>query len=136
MDRLNPEIEKLFRAKERRRARLAAMPFHEKVQAVIQMQKMAAPLMRGRGRHVRIWELPPNLAIVAPTQERCYGIPMTHLAKTLDEKLATWHPEVAAQVEKIVTEVMELADANAVDILPSRAVVQEVLDTLDESQAR
>ncbi|HSA87006.1 MAG TPA: hypothetical protein VLE46_12550 [Nitrospira sp.] len=31
MDRLNPEIEKLFRAKEQRRMRLAAMPFHEKV---------------------------------------------------------------------------------------------------------
>jgi hypothetical protein len=26
---------------------------------------------------------------------------------------------------------MELADANAVDLLPSRAVVQEVLDTLE-----
>ena len=60
---------------------------------------------------------------------------MTQLAKTLDKKLATWRPEVAAQVEQIVTEVMELADANAVDLLPSRAVVQEVLDTLAESQA-
>ena len=57
MDRLNPEIEKLFRAKEQRRARLAAMPFHEKVQAVVQMQRMAAPLLRSRGRQVRIWEL-------------------------------------------------------------------------------
>lgn len=60
---------------------------------------------------------------------------MTQLVKTLDEKLATWRPEVAAQVEQILTEVIELADANAVDLLPSRAVVQEVLDTLDESQA-
>jgi hypothetical protein len=57
MERLNPEIEKLFRAKEQRRARLAAMPFHEKVRAVVQMQKMAAPLWRGRGIQVRIWEL-------------------------------------------------------------------------------
>jgi hypothetical protein len=39
--------------------RLAAMPFHEKVRAVVQMQKMAAPLLRSRGRHVRIWELEP-----------------------------------------------------------------------------
>jgi len=59
MDGLNPEIEKLFRAKEQRRARLAAMPFHEKVLAVVQMQKMAAPLLRGRGLQVRIWELEP-----------------------------------------------------------------------------
>ena len=57
MDKLIPEIEQLFRAKERRRARLAAMPYHEKVQAVVQMQKMAAPLLRGRGLQVRIWEL-------------------------------------------------------------------------------
>ena len=56
MDGLNPEIEKLFRAKEERRARLAAMPFHEKVLAIVQMQKMAAPLLRGRGLQVRIWE--------------------------------------------------------------------------------
>lgn len=59
MDRLNPEIEKLFQAKERRRARLAAMPFHEKVQAVVQMQKMAAPLLRSRGLQARIWVLEP-----------------------------------------------------------------------------
>lgn len=57
MERLTPEIEQLFRAKERRRARLAAMPFPEKVRAVVQMQKMAAPLLRGRGLQVRIWEL-------------------------------------------------------------------------------
>jgi len=57
MEQLIPEIEQLFRAKERRRARLAAMPFHEKVQAVVQMQKMVAPLLRGRGIQVQIWEL-------------------------------------------------------------------------------
>lgn len=56
MDRLNPEIEKLFRAKEERRARLAALPFPEKVQAVVQMQRMAAPLLRACGKHVRVWE--------------------------------------------------------------------------------
>jgi len=61
---------------------------------------------------------------------------MTQLAQQLDKKLATtWSPQVVAQVEQIVTEVMELADANVVDLLPSRTVVQEVLDTLDESQA-
>ena len=57
MDELNPEIEKLFRATEQRRVRLAALPYHEKVQAVVQMQRMTAPLLLGRGRHVRIWEL-------------------------------------------------------------------------------
>ena len=57
MDRLKPEIEKLFRAKEARRTRLAALPFHEKVRAVVQMQRMAAPLLRARGKKIRIWAL-------------------------------------------------------------------------------
>ncbi len=57
MDRLKPEIEKLFRAKEQRRIRLAALPFPEKVKAVIQMQQMAAPLLRARGKRVRVWAL-------------------------------------------------------------------------------
>ena len=60
---------------------------------------------------------------------------MTQIAEKLDKKLATWQPEVAAQVEQIVTDVIELADAQALDLLPSRKIVQEVLDTLDESQA-
>jgi len=58
MDRLKPEIEKLFLAKEARRKRLAALPFHEKVQAVIRMQQMAAPILRARGRQVRVWSIP------------------------------------------------------------------------------
>ena len=60
---------------------------------------------------------------------------MTQLAEKLDKKLASWKPEVAAQVEQIVTDVIEPADAQALDLLPSRVVVQEMLDTLDESQA-
>ena len=61
MDRLKPEIEKLFRAKEQRRAKLAALPFHEKVRVVVQMQQMAAPVLRARGKQVRVWELPSDM---------------------------------------------------------------------------
>ena len=60
---------------------------------------------------------------------------MTQLAQKLDKKLATWQPEIAAQVEQIVTDVIEFADSNALDLLPSRVIVQEVLDALDERQA-
>lgn len=60
---------------------------------------------------------------------------MTQIAEKLDKKLTTWQPEIAAQVEQIVTDVIALADAQVLDLLPSRTVVQEVLDTLDESQA-
>jgi hypothetical protein len=60
MDFMRSEIEKLFRAKEARRGRLAALPFPEKVQAVIQMQQMAAPILRARGRQVRVWNIPQS----------------------------------------------------------------------------
>ncbi|MBA5866647.1 MAG: hypothetical protein GDA67_08140 [Nitrospira sp. CR1.3] len=59
---------------------------------------------------------------------------MTQLAQKLDKKLASWRPEVAAQVEQIITDVIELADTDTLDLQPSRTVVQEVLDTLDERQ--
>ncbi len=55
MDQVPPEIARLFAAKERRRARLASLPFPEKVRAVVRMQQMAAPILRARGRKVRVW---------------------------------------------------------------------------------
>lgn len=72
---------------------------------------------------------------LAHAQQRCYRASMTQIADRLDKKLAMWSPQVAAQVEQIVAEVIELADTQTLDLLPSRTVVQEVLDTLDESQA-
>ena len=57
MDQLRPEIGRLFVAKQRRRSRLAALPFPEKVPAVMRMQRMAAPILRARGKRVRVWEL-------------------------------------------------------------------------------
>ena len=57
MEGLTPEIARLFAAKEDRRRKLAALPFPTKVRAVVRMQEMAAPLLRARGRHVRVWSL-------------------------------------------------------------------------------
>lgn len=57
MDALDPEIEKLFAAKEARRKHLAGLPFPEKVRIVVQMQKMIAPILRARGIDVRVWEI-------------------------------------------------------------------------------
>lgn len=57
MDNLKPEIARLIAAKEARRRQLARLPFALKVKAVVQLQRMAAPLLRQRGRRVRVWEL-------------------------------------------------------------------------------
>jgi len=50
MDALKPEIARLFAAKEARRHKLAALPFPEKVRAVVRLQEMAAPVLRARVR--------------------------------------------------------------------------------------
>jgi hypothetical protein len=68
-------------------------------------------------------------------QEGLYVGVMTAIAERLSQKLEGWSPEKAAQVEQLVAEIIELADADAVDLLPSRQVTQEVLDLLDEGQA-
>ena len=57
MDTVKPEIARLFAAKEARRHKLAALPFPEKVRAVVCLQEMAAPVLRARGRKVRVWKL-------------------------------------------------------------------------------
>ena len=57
MDKLRPEIVRLIAAKERRRQKLAALPFPDKVRVVVQMQQMVAPVLRARGRAVRVWAL-------------------------------------------------------------------------------
>lgn len=57
MEELAPEIARLFSAKEGRRHKLAALPYPDKVRAVVRMQEMAAPLLRARGRNVRVWSL-------------------------------------------------------------------------------
>ncbi len=67
MEPLSPKMIRLFAAKEERRRKLAGLPFPEKVRAVVQLQRMAAPILRARGRQVRVWNIdesavrqPPN----------------------------------------------------------------------------
>ena len=60
MDPLTPEIARLIAAKERRRQQLAALPFPAKVRLVVRLQQIAAPILRARGRRVRVWQLGPG----------------------------------------------------------------------------
>jgi hypothetical protein len=58
------------------------------------------------------------------------------IAEKLDSKLSTWKPEVSRNVRAVVSDVIDAADAGALDLLRSRAVEQEVLDQLDEPMSR
>ncbi|NJN87933.1 MAG: hypothetical protein HC881_18600 [Leptolyngbyaceae cyanobacterium SL_7_1] len=60
---------------------------------------------------------------------------MDALIQELDTKLSQWQPDIANQVRQCLLEIIELADQDALDILRSRAVEQEVLDLVDEPKA-
>lgn len=61
---------------------------------------------------------------------------MDALLETLNAKLHEWKPETAAQVRERVIEIIGLADQDALDLLRSRMVEQDVLDILDEPSPR
>jgi hypothetical protein len=55
---MESEIKRILEAKSARRHRLARLPYPEKVQAIIQMQRMVAPLARRQGRSPIVWPTP------------------------------------------------------------------------------
>lgn len=62
------------------------------------------------------------------------GASMEILAERLDSKLREWRPDIAESVRQHVTEIIGLADQDALD-MRSRIVEQEVMDLLDESSS-
>jgi hypothetical protein len=54
---LKPEVARLLAAKEDRRRMLAGLPYPDKVRAVVRLQRMVAPVLRARGRQVRVWDI-------------------------------------------------------------------------------
>lgn len=61
---------------------------------------------------------------------------MDALLEILDMRLREWRPETATQVRKALAEIVDLADQDALDLIRSRAVEQEVLDLIDEPTSR
>jgi hypothetical protein len=55
LDGVSAEVARIFATKEKRRHELARLPFPEKVQAVIELQKLAATILRARGKIVKPW---------------------------------------------------------------------------------
>ena len=58
--RVHPSaMEEIYRAKERQRSRLGALPFHEKIELLVAMQRRADAIIRSRGGKGRpVWKLP------------------------------------------------------------------------------
>jgi len=67
LDGIDAEVARIFAAKEQRRHDLARLPFPEKVQAVIELQKMAATILRARGKMVRPWNVSASHSISLST---------------------------------------------------------------------
>jgi hypothetical protein len=61
---------------------------------------------------------------------------MDVLVETLNARLREWKPETAAQVRARVAEIIGLADQDALDLLRSRVIEQDVLDILDAPASR
>ena len=61
---------------------------------------------------------------------------MEALLERLDTRLRQWKPETAEQVRQRVAEIIDLADEDLLDVMRSRTVEQEVLDSLDEPTSR
>ncbi len=61
---------------------------------------------------------------------------MDNLAEVLDERLNQWHPETSEEVKRWVAEIIKIADQDALDLLRSRYIEQNVLDLLDEPTSR
>ena len=61
---------------------------------------------------------------------------MDAVAERLDAKLSEWKPQISAEVRVLISEVIDAADHDALDLMRSRAVEQEVLDRLAEPASR
>ena len=57
LDGMTAELARVFAAKQARREELARLPFPKKVKGVVKLQEMAAPILRSRGKIVRVWQV-------------------------------------------------------------------------------
>jgi hypothetical protein len=58
------------------------------------------------------------------------------LVEKLDSRLREWRPEMAAEARARISEMIEMADSDMLDLARARTVEQEVLDLLDDPNAR
>jgi hypothetical protein len=56
---------------------------------------------------------------------------MDALTEKLGIKLQEWKPEISDRVRQYISEIIDLADRDVLNSLPSRNVEQDVLDLID-----
>ena len=56
--------------------------------------------------------------------ECSFGVGMTVIALKLDSKVAHWNFDTVLQVERLIEEIIEMAESDALDVLPSRSLEQ------------
>ncbi len=73
MDHLDPQFKRLLDAKAARRRSLARAAFPEKIAALMQLQRMAAPILRQRGRIVTPWRTGATSNLALAEEKTPYG---------------------------------------------------------------
>jgi hypothetical protein len=58
---------------------------------------------------------------------------MDALTEKLGIKLQEWKPEISDRVRQYISEIIDLADRDVLNSLPSRTVEQDVLDLIDRT---
>jgi hypothetical protein len=56
---------------------------------------------------------------------------MDALTERLGIKLQEWKPEISDRVRQYISEIIDLADRDVLNSIPSRTVEQEVMDLID-----
>ncbi|HCU25430.1 MAG TPA: hypothetical protein DF383_10470, partial [Deltaproteobacteria bacterium] len=50
------KLQKIWDAKSKRRKALAMLPFEKKIQILSELQKIAEPIERSKGKQVKVWK--------------------------------------------------------------------------------
>jgi hypothetical protein len=58
---------------------------------------------------------------------------MDALTERLGIKLQEWKPEISDRVRQYISEIIDLADRDVLNSLPSRTVEQDVLDLINQT---
>lgn len=72
----------------------------------------------------------PTVLSVASRDARNKILRIDAIAEKLDTKLGKWKPEIAQEVRALVSQVIDAADNDVLDLVRSRAAEQEALDQL------